>query len=192
MYICPICRGTLKVEGWLVLTEKTLYFYNRDPKRGVRPLHTHPLSDPGMTTIVLANTDRQLISLPSPSKLTPLALTIEQHCSTGYSRSTFFTTSVREKNEWAKEIQSVLSTVEMQQSPRTRSRIRELKSVSIVPIRRFSGGGGVQSPMKGGAASGRRSGGPFLPSPLGNSTSLDLSFSSSVLEGGDSDSSSMV
>ena len=152
-------RGEIKAEGWLVLTTNSLSFYDRDPNRMIRkPLSSFALNSHDRAFVILSSIEKRYFPYASPSKQLPLAFGIEQHSSSGLERAVFVANSLQSKIEWVEAIENTIA----KQSQAAQATKRELKSVSVVPIRRPSQ---TSTPLKG-----------------EDSENLDLSITSSMLD----------
>lgn len=131
-------RGEVTTEGWLVLTNDSLSFYDRDPRRVTRKPLTTFLFDSSVCAFVVSDmVDRKFLPYASPSRKRPLAFIIEQHSAHSTLRAIFIASSLQSKEEWVREIESVITKTSqmLQTSQVPRALARELKSVSIVPVK---------------------------------------------------------
>ena len=127
-------RGDFNSEGWLVLTESSLCVYDREPKRTTRkPINTFKFDSPEFAFIVLPLVQQRLLPFASPSRQLPLAFGIQQFSSSGIEDAAFVVNSIQSKIEWVEAIESVLS--KCAQTLEVKPQTRELKSVSVIPIK---------------------------------------------------------
>ena len=132
-------RGDISAEGWLVLTEASLCLYDREPKRITRkPISSFHFDNPGRTFTVLPSVEERLSPLASSSGQLPLTFGIEQRSIRRTERATFIAKDIQSRTEWMEAIEGVLSNYSRTvQVPETvaKPQARELKSVSVVPIK---------------------------------------------------------
>ena len=166
----PSHRGELKAEGWLVLTNNSLCFYDRDPNRATRkPLNSFSFDSPDCATVFLPVIEKRLLPYSSPSRTLPLAFGLKQHSASGEELAVFITSSFQSKIEWVEAVQKVISQCSQQlpppQTPQVAGKpnLRELKSVSLVHVR---------TPQQLGAS----------PNKSEESENLELSINSDMLD----------
>ena len=121
-----------------MLTEDSLCLYDREPKRITRkPVSSFHFDTPGLTFSVLPLVEERLLPLASSGQL-PLAFGIKQHSSSRTDHAAFIAKDSQSKTEWVEAIEGVLSKYSQTgQVPETvaKPQARELKSVSVVPIK---------------------------------------------------------
>lgn len=132
----------MKTEGWLILTENALNWYDKDPGVGNNmPVHSCTFNSPEETFHLQSSVDKG--NLP-PTKQAVLAFGVEKHRSGTREEIVFIAKDIQSKNEWLKAIRSVLDSHSITQEMDTAKRIdhtsptttaKELRSVSIVPVR---------------------------------------------------------
>ena len=128
-------RGDFNSEGWLVLTENSLCLYDREPRRTTRkPITAFKFDSPELAFVVLHSVEQRLLPYASPSRQLPLAFGIQQLSSSATEHAAFVVSTIQSKIEWVEAIETVLSkcsrTFEV-----VKPQARELKSVSVVPIK---------------------------------------------------------
>lgn len=183
-------------EGWMVLTQDVLSFYDRDP-RGVtrKPINRFVLNQPGVAYILLPSISRA--QLPQVSPTTLLKAFGLQIYSTNTSKEVcLVATSLQSKIDWVEALQKVLTqygsppphrqtcSVDMQSNEVREASgqgcsVRELKEVTIVPIatpKKSSTGTKSRRVQQSNSAS------SCAKSSLESNDSIDLSIHSSMLE----------
>ena len=147
-----------------MLTRNTLCFYDRDPTRLARnPLNSFVFDSLESAFVLLAHVESHLLPYTSPSKQLPLAFGITQHSKSGEETTIFVANTIQSKIEWVEAIQSIISQCSQrsQSTPQiSKPHVRELKAVSVVPIKT------LRSSLN----------------KSGNSDILDISITSSMLE----------
>ena len=141
------CRGKMKCEGWLILTEDTLNWYDNNPDGdNNNPIHSCTFNSPKEAFVLLPCLDKKSLPVSTPIREAELTFGIQKHQSGTCDNIVFIARNVQSKDEWLKAIGNVLASHSIPQqmdngegidcrsdvSPTT---AKELKSVSIIPVR---------------------------------------------------------
>lgn len=141
----------MKTEGWLILTDNALNWYDRDPRGGMRkPAHSCTFGSPEWTLVVLPSIDKRSLPYATPNKQLDMAFGIEKIGTSFHEEIVFIAKSIPSKIEWVEAIEKALmshsnqpqidSTKNMPSSDdHAEQKTKELKAVSIVPLK-----GGLQ------------------------------------------------
>ena len=106
--VLALCRGEVKSECWLVLTNSSLLCYDRHPAGVTRkPLNSFCWTDPNSLVVVLSKVDSRAVSYQN--KLQPLLFAVEQHSMTGVKRAVFIAATLEEKQEWMSALESAIT-----------------------------------------------------------------------------------
>ena len=147
-------RGKVKTEGWLILTENTLNWYDRDPLGGTRkPAHSCTFGSPEWTLVVLPSINKRSLPYAIPNKQLDESFGIEKIGVSSHEEIIFIARNIQSKIEWVEAIEKVLVShshppqidVAMSvisgddQAEFSPTKAKELKAVSIVPLK-----GGLQ------------------------------------------------
>lgn len=142
----------MKGEGWLILTENTLNWYDRDPRGTTRkPVHSCSFDSPKYTLVVLPSIDRRSLPYSTPTKQIDLTFGIEKIGASSCDKIMFIAQNIQSKIEWVEAIRmALLSHSNPQQIDTARSvslcddpddlsspatKAKKLKAVTIVPVR---------------------------------------------------------
>ena len=143
-------RGKVKTEGWLILTNNTLNWYDRDPWGGMRkPAHSCTFGSPEWTLVVLPSIDKRSLPYNTPNKQLDVSFGIEKIGTSSHEEIIFIAKNIQSKIEWIEAIEKVLLSHSnppqidgatsipsgdghAELSP---AKAKELKAVSIVPLK---------------------------------------------------------
>lgn len=140
----------MKTEGWLILTENTLNWYDRDPRGGMRkPAHSCTFGSPEWTLVVLPSVDKRSLPYATTNKQLDVSFGIEKIGTSSHEEIIFVAKNIQNKIEWIEAIEKVL--VSHSNPPQIDSatsipssddhaelslaKAKELKAVSIVPLK---------------------------------------------------------
>ena len=140
-------RGKVKTEGWLILTENTLNWYDRDPRGGMRkPAHSCTFGSPEWTLVVLPSVDKRSLPYATPNRQLDVSFGIEKIGTSSHEEIIFITKNIQSKIEWVEAIEKALMShssppqIDSAKSipssdDHAELKAKELKSVSIVPLK---------------------------------------------------------
>lgn len=138
----------MKREGWLMLTEDTLNWYDKYPDGdNNNPVHSCTFNSPKEAFVLLPCLDKKSLPVSTPTREVDLAFGIQRYRSGTCDDIVFIARNRQSKDEWLKAIGNVLASHSIpQQMENNVERIdchsdvsptatKELKSVSIIPVR---------------------------------------------------------
>ena len=137
----------MKTEGWLILTENALNWYDRDPRGGMRkPAHSCTFGSPEWTLVVLPSIDKRSLPYATPNKQLDVSFGIEKIGTNCHEVIIFIAKNIPSKIEWVEAIEKALvshssppqigSTKSVpSRDDHTELKAKELKAVSIVPLK---------------------------------------------------------
>ena len=140
-------RGKVKTEGWLILTENALNWYDRDPRGGMRkPAHSCTFGSPEWTLVVLPSVDKKSLPYATPNKQLDMSFGIEKIGTSSHEEIIFIAKNIPSKIEWVEAIEKALMSHSSQpqidsvksipsSDDHAELKAKELKSVSIVPLK---------------------------------------------------------
>ena len=137
----------MKTEGWLILTEDSLNWYDRDPRGGTRkPSHSCIFGSPKWTLVVLPSINKGSLPCAIPSKQLDVSFGIEKIGTSSHEKIIFIARNIQDKIEWVEAIGKALvshsnppnsgtcSKVCTSSHDLVSTKVKELKAVSIVPL----------------------------------------------------------
>ena len=141
-------RGKVKTEGWLILTENALNWYDRDPRGGMRkPAHSCTFGSPEWTLVVLPSIDKRSLPYATPNKQLDMSFGIEKIGTSSHEEIIFIAKNIPSKIEWVEAIENALMSHSSQpqidsvknipssDDDHAELKAKELKAVSIVPLK---------------------------------------------------------
>ena len=137
----------MKTEGWLILTENALNWYDRDPRGGMRkPAHSCIFGSPEWTLVVLPSIDKRSLPYATPNKQLDVSFGIEKIGTSSHEEIIFIAKNIQSKIEWVEAIENALmshssppqidSAMSIPPSDdHAELKAKELKAVTIVPLK---------------------------------------------------------
>ena len=138
----------MKSEGWLILTDRSLYWYDKDPGQSrTEPVHSCQFGAPKLAFTVLASVDQRSLPYATPTKLLQLSFGIEKCEADSRETIIFIARNSQSKTKWIEAINTVLSshshtsTIRAARSTSPNDivspsgKAKELKAVTIVPVK---------------------------------------------------------
>lgn len=136
--LCCPCRGELKSECWLVLTDSSLQCFDRHPAGVTRkPLNLFRWTDPQNLVVVIRKVDPRPISYVTSTKHQHLMFAVEQHSmAEGVKRAVFIAAALEEKDEWIAAIESAITRNSGVLSGSTSDVTATPSSLTVTPVSR--------------------------------------------------------